>query len=103
VLIDPGRAEGITGMKIATDDARSYNVNVVPHSWSSAVNTAAAVHVLAASPNVQVFELKEHPTAATHALVREPFTQSGGWLEIPDRPGLGVEVDESVVRELTFS
>ena len=103
VLIDPGRAEGVTGMKIATDDARSYDANVVPHSWSSAVNTAAALHVLAASPNVQVFELKEHPTAATHALVREPFTQSGGWLEIPGRPGLGVEVDEAVVRELTFS
>jgi L-alanine-DL-glutamate epimerase-like enolase superfamily enzyme len=103
VLIDPGRAEGITGMKLATDDARMHGINVVPHSWSSAINTAAALNVLAASPNVQVFELKEHPNAATHQLVREPYAQSGGWLEIPDRVGLGVEVDETVVRELTFS
>jgi L-alanine-DL-glutamate epimerase-like enolase superfamily enzyme len=90
-------------MKMAADDARTHGITVVPHSWSSAVNTAAALNVLATTPNVQVFELKEHANAATHDLVREPYAQAGGWLEIPDRVGLGVEVDESVVRELTFS
>jgi L-alanine-DL-glutamate epimerase-like enolase superfamily enzyme len=102
ILIDPGRAEGLTGMKLAADDARTHRVQVVPHSWSSAINTAAAVHVLATCTNVKVFELKEHPTPVTHDLVDVPFVQHGGFVEVPDRPGLGIEVDEDVVRRLAY-
>jgi L-alanine-DL-glutamate epimerase-like enolase superfamily enzyme len=34
--------------------------------------------------------------------VRRPFEQVDGWIEVPDEPGLGVEVDESVVRKYAF-
>ena len=37
-------------MKTIVDDAASELVRFVPHSWSSALNTAAALHVFAASP-----------------------------------------------------
>ena len=32
-----------------------------------------------------------------HELVRDPIDQVDGWVSAPDRPGLGVEVDEAVV------
>jgi L-alanine-DL-glutamate epimerase-like enolase superfamily enzyme len=38
-----------------------------------------------------------------HELVRRPFEQVGGFIEVPDEPGLGVEVDEAVVRKYTFA
>lgn len=102
VLIDPGRAEGLTGMKLAADDAHSQHVRFVPHSWSSALNTAAALHVFAASPNGEVFELKPNPSPLQHELVSTPFEQVDGYIAVPDGPGLGVEVDESVVRRYSF-
>ena len=70
----------------------------VPHSWSSALNTAAALQVFASRPNGEVFELKLRPSPLQHELVAHPFEQHDGWIEVPDRPGLGCEVDEDVVR-----
>jgi L-alanine-DL-glutamate epimerase-like enolase superfamily enzyme len=103
ILVDPGRAEGLTGMKLAVDDAASESVTFVPHSWSSALNTAAALHVFASSSNGHVFELKLRPSPMQHELVAEPFDQVGGWIEVPDRPGLGCEVDETVVERYAFA
>jgi L-alanine-DL-glutamate epimerase-like enolase superfamily enzyme len=103
VLIDPGRVEGITGMKLAADYAGAHGVNVVPHSWSSAINSAAAMNVLATCPNVQVFELKETATAVTHDLVDAPFAQRDGWIGVSKRPGLGIEVDDALVRKLAYA
>ena len=50
VLIDPGRVEGVSGMLAAAQVAAAHGVGVIPHSWSSAINTAAALHVLAVVP-----------------------------------------------------
>jgi len=97
VLIDPGRVEGISGTRAAAELAAASGVQWVPHSWSSAINTAAALHVFAATPNGRVFEVKPEPNPMQNELVRNPFPIDGGYLAVPDGPGLGVEVDEDVV------
>jgi L-alanine-DL-glutamate epimerase-like enolase superfamily enzyme len=98
VLIDPGRVEGLTGMLIASEHAAAAGVRFVPHSWSSALNTAAALAVFASRPNGEIFELKHRRSPMQHELVDDPFDQVDGWLAVRDRPGLGVDVDEDVVR-----
>jgi L-alanine-DL-glutamate epimerase-like enolase superfamily enzyme len=103
VLIDPGRVEGISGVLAIADDAASAGVRWVPHSWSSAINTAAALHVFAATANGHVFELKPNPTPLQHELVRDPFEQEGGFLDVRDAPGLGITIDEDVVRSYSFA
>lgn len=103
ILVDPGRVEGITAMKLVVDDAASQGVRFVPHSWSSALNTAAALHVFAASPNGVVFELKLRPSPLQHELVSHPFDQEEGFVMVPDRPGLGCEVDEKTVERYAFA
>jgi L-alanine-DL-glutamate epimerase-like enolase superfamily enzyme len=103
VLIDPGRIEGITGMKLAAEEAHAAGVGFVPHSWSSALNTAAAHHVFASSPNGVVFEIKPNESPMQHELVTNPFEQVGGYVEVRDAPGLGVDVDEAVVRRYAFA
>lgn len=72
-------------------------------SWSSALNTAASLHLAAASHNVQVTELKPLPSPMQHQLARQPIEQVDGWVVPPDGPGLGVEVDEGVVRSSASS
>jgi L-alanine-DL-glutamate epimerase-like enolase superfamily enzyme len=103
LLLDPGRIEGLTGMKRAADEAAAGGVGIVPHSWSSALNTAAALHVFASSTNGVVFELKPNRNPMQHELVMNPFEQVDGFVHVRDEPGLGVEVDEAVVKRYVFA
>lgn len=98
VLIDPGRVEGVSGMLACARAAAVHGVKVIPHSWSSAINTAAALHVLAVAPEVHVFELKPDQSPMQHELVRTPFEMIDGLVSVPQGPGLGVDIDEDVVR-----
>ena len=38
-----------------------------------------------------------------HELVDEPFRQEGGFIEVPRKPGLGVEPREDVLRKYRFT
>jgi len=98
VMPDPGKAEGITGFKRIVDFAAATGCRFTPHSWSTAINTAAAAHLYTACANGVVFELKPNPSPMQNELVAEPMQQHGGWIELPHGNGLGVEVDETVVR-----
>ncbi len=102
ILVDPGRVEGISGMKAIVDDALTQRVRFVPHSWSSALNTAAALHVYASSLNGQVFELKPTPSPMQNELVENPIEQVNGWIKVSDAPGLGLTVNEDVVKKYAF-
>ncbi|MFN0153004.1 MAG: mandelate racemase/muconate lactonizing enzyme family protein [Gaiella sp.] len=103
ILVDPGRVDGISGTKAVVEDAAGQGVGWVPHSWSSAINTAAALAVFASSSNGHVFEIKPNPSPMQHELVTDPFEQENGWIEVRDEPGLGVTVDEDVVRSYGFT
>jgi L-alanine-DL-glutamate epimerase-like enolase superfamily enzyme len=72
------------------------------HTWSSALNTAACLHLTASAPHYLVMELKPIPSPMQHELVKQPIEQLDGWIDIPEGPGLGVEVDEAVVRKYLF-
>jgi L-alanine-DL-glutamate epimerase-like enolase superfamily enzyme len=103
IMVDPGKAEGVTGtwavIGMAAAAGRAWNA----HSWSSALNTAASLHMAVAAPNTLLFELKPLPSPMQHELVREPIEQHDGWVAAPEGPGLGVEVDEAAVRRYRFS
>lgn len=102
VMIDPGRAEGVTGTKKVIDLAADAGISWNAHSWSSALNTAASLHLAAASPNVLILELKPEPSPMQHDLVTDPIEMRDGWIDVRDAPGLGVTVDEAAVRRYSF-
>jgi L-alanine-DL-glutamate epimerase-like enolase superfamily enzyme len=80
--------------------AEQHRVWFNAHTWSSAINTAASLAVSATSDRALVFELKPDVNPMQHELVSEPFEQRDGWIDVPtDKPGLGIEVDESVVQK----
>jgi L-alanine-DL-glutamate epimerase-like enolase superfamily enzyme len=103
VLIDPGRVEGISGMKATADLVGASGLQFVPHSWSSAINTAAALHVFASCHNGRIFELKPEPSPMQHELVLTPFTMEDGYLSVPNAPGLGIDVDEEALTRYRLS
>jgi L-alanine-DL-glutamate epimerase-like enolase superfamily enzyme len=99
ILIDPGRTEGVTGMQRITQLAARHHVEMDPHSWSSAINTAASIHVSVANTNSNIFELKPIENPMQHELVTTPLEQVDGWIYPPEGAGLGVEVIEDVVHK----
>ena len=99
LMPDVGKAEGITGVKQVIESAALKHQFYNPHSWSSAINTAASLHLCASASNAVFFELKPNPNPMQHELVESPFEQVNGWVDAPDAPGLGVTVREDVVKK----
>jgi len=82
--------------------ASAYNLRLAPHLWTGALAFAAGLHVAAASPAGWILEYSLGANPLLHELAAEKFTVHDGMLEVPDRPGLGVTVDESFVQRHTI-
>ena len=94
---DPGRAGGITGFRELINAVEHAQLWFNAHAWSSAIITAASLALSASSPRCLLFELKPLENPMQNELVTEPFWHEGGFISPPDKPGLGIEVIESVV------
>jgi len=99
ILVDPGRTEGITGMHKITQLAAQYNIGMDPHCWSSAIITAASIHLALCATRPTIFELKPFKNPMQHELVKNPIGHVDGWITAPEGPGLGVEVIEDTIHK----
>jgi L-alanine-DL-glutamate epimerase-like enolase superfamily enzyme len=99
ILVDPGRTEGITGMQAITRLAARYNVGMDPHCWSSAIITAASIHISLCATNATILEMKPFENPMQHELVSNPISHVDGYIYAPEGPGLGVNVLESVIQK----
>ncbi len=95
------RSGGISEIvKIAEMAYRSGRL-CITHSWNNMVGIAAAVHLAAVLPNMPYIE---YPVAFPNSplisdLLVPPLTpDSQGWIEVPKRPGLGVTLNEELIR-----
>ncbi len=96
---DVGRAEGITGALKVIEHVEANNVWFNSHAWSSAVNTAASIALSAITPRCLLQELKPDASPMQQELVDEPIVARQGWVEVLDKPGLGVEPKEDVLHK----
>jgi D-galactarolactone cycloisomerase len=104
---DMGSCGGITAARHIIALAQAMGVRVNPHVWGSAIAQAASLHVIAAVPvahhslfatqPVLEYDRSSHPFR--QLLVKQPLTMRDGWVDIPDRPGLGIEVNRDVIRQ----
>ncbi|HVA54117.1 MAG TPA: mandelate racemase/muconate lactonizing enzyme family protein [Acidimicrobiales bacterium] len=97
VGFDPGRAGGITGGLKVIQIVESADVWFNAHAWSSAVTTAASLALSASTNRCILFEMKPLANPMHDELITEPFVHDHGVITVPDGPGLGVEVLESVL------
>jgi L-alanine-DL-glutamate epimerase-like enolase superfamily enzyme len=95
--IDPGRAEGITGFKLACDRIEAARRQANAHAWSSAIVTAASLAISFSSTACKLFEFKPLRNPMQHDLVTQPFEHIDGWVYPPTGPGLGIEIIDEVV------
>jgi len=99
---DLGLVGGITEGKKICDYADIYDIGVQVHVCGSPVATAAALQLEAAIPN---FIIHEHHTYALNnaniRLCKQNYQPKNGNFEIPDLPGLGIELNDNVVNDST--
>ena len=98
-------ADGISECKKIADMANAFGARVNPHVWGTAVGLAASLQLLAALPHnppglhpiepLLEFDCSEHPLRMT--VVKEPIKQQDGWVEVPQGPGLGIEIDRTAL------
>lgn len=98
--VDPSRAEGVTGFRKIDGLCGAAGITLNAHAWSTAILSAASLHLSLASPNTRLFEFKPFPVVVQSELVADPIVQTAGRATIGDRPGLGIDVDERVVERL---
>ncbi len=97
---DVGRAGVSEVIKIASM-AEAFNVKMAPHlSVGLGICIAATIHAAAAIPNLYLLEYQPPVFALANMLLKSPLTCNAGHYEIPRSAGLGVELDESRLREL---
>jgi L-alanine-DL-glutamate epimerase-like enolase superfamily enzyme len=102
VQMDPGRCHGITGCVQVIKLVEAAKLKFSAHTWSSAINTAASVHLLASSKAGLCMDFKPHESPMQHELVSDPWVQKDGRVAVPDKPGLGVTVREEIVKKYEF-
>jgi L-alanine-DL-glutamate epimerase-like enolase superfamily enzyme len=87
----------LEGRRIA-DMAEVHYIQLAPHNISGPIGTMASVHLSAAIPNFLALEWHAADIPFFDALVkgaRAPMIEKG-YVRVPDKPGLGIELDESV-------
>lgn len=102
VQIDPGRCQGITGSTKIIQLVEAAQLKFSAHTWSSALNTAASVHLLATSRAGLCMDFKPHESPMQHELVSDPWVQQNGYITVRDTPGLGVSIREEVVKQYSI-
>lgn len=103
---DVCKAGGLSETRFISKLATTENMLVSPHVWTGAIGLAAGLQLAGAVPeyphssNVPVpflFEVDRADNGLRSELPMEPFDFSGGTLEIPDKPGIGVTPDPEVI------
>lgn len=101
---DLSHAGGISEVRKIATMAEAYDTAVAPHSPLGPINLAASLQIDAVTPNVFIQEqsLGIHYNRGNDLLDylvnKEVFKYKTGYAEIPDSPGLGIEIDEELVR-----
>lgn len=80
--------------------AHDHNVLWVPHGWNTAVGLAADLQLAAAMPVARYVEFLT-PSPYVDELITTPFRPDAeGSLTIPDRPGLGIDLNPEALKRL---
>jgi len=98
---DVTKVGGISEQIQIARTANAFGIKYIGHGWNTAVGLAADLQIASAIPTADLVEY----------IGGSPYVDDitkGGWsldadgmIAIPDRPGLGIELDRDALRELT--
>jgi galactonate dehydratase len=89
---------GLLEMKKIAAMAEANYVMVAPHNPMGPVATVVNVHFAACTPNFLILEYHPDDEAPRKDLLKEPLMVKDGYLPLPEKPGLGIELNEEAFR-----
>jgi L-alanine-DL-glutamate epimerase-like enolase superfamily enzyme len=99
---DVSRAGGITECHRIAGLVEQDGIRLVTHTWSDAVALVANAHLVAAAPTGWAVEVDTTGTPLMEELLTGGSPVGGGIVTLPDRPGLGIELDHDTVLRLAL-
>ena len=96
---DLGLAGGITHCKKIAALAEAYHSAVVTHNFLGPLITAASLHLDTSIPNFVTQEYTKGDESEAFAVYKVAYQREGGYIPIPEAPGLGIELDDSLIEE----
>ncbi|MFN8526537.1 MAG: galactonate dehydratase [Chloroflexota bacterium] len=95
-------AGGILEQKKIAALAEANYVTLAPHNPMGPLATAVNVQFCASTPNFLILEYNADDAPPRRDLLVEPLVVKDGYIEVPETPGFGVEVDESAFAKYPF-
>ena len=96
---DLGLAGGISHCKKIAALAEAYHSAVVTHNFLGPLITAASLHLDTSIPNFITQEYTKGDESEAFAVYKVAYQREGGYIPIPEAPGLGIELDDSLIEE----
>jgi glucarate dehydratase len=101
ILSDHHYWGGLRRSKLLAGICETFGLGLSMHSNSHlGISLAAMVQLAAAVPNLTYACDTHWPWKTEDVVAGQPFSFSGGALAVPDRPGLGVELDRDALGRL---
>jgi L-alanine-DL-glutamate epimerase-like enolase superfamily enzyme len=94
-----------TGVTEAWHIARVANLkkkHCCPHNWHGGLTTMANAALVAAIPNSLVLELNQTFNPLKEEIFKEPLVVRNGYMDLPNKPGFGVEVIDQAARKFPY-
>jgi L-alanine-DL-glutamate epimerase-like enolase superfamily enzyme len=95
---DVGRAGGLDVCLEVSRRAARAGVWCVPHCFGTGVNLAASLQWVASADEAPFIEFPLSDSDLRNKLVMNAPKRVDGWVLIPEEPGLGVSIDQDVIR-----
>ncbi len=92
---------GITESMRVAQLAHTYQLELAPHCWGSAISFMAGVNVAFASPSAVVIEFSSGGNPMMFDLVEEKIEAINGMIQKPKGAGLGLTLNWDFVKEFT--
>lgn len=92
---DISHAGGIMELKKIAAEAECRYIPFAPHNPSGPVANAATLQLAATCPNFCILEIMYSDVVWRKDVTNENLTYADGFITIPDKPGLGIELNEN--------
>lgn len=99
IMPDIARTGGILELKKIAAMADTYYIPIAPHNMVSPIATVASVHLCACVPNFQILEFQYEDVPWRDKILDPPLTIKNGYIELPKKPGLGVELNKKEIEK----
>ncbi len=90
---------GIGEVKKIAAQAEANHIAICPHNPSGPVANAATLQLAACTPNFHLLETMALDVPYRADICNEDITFADGLMSIPDRPGLGIDLNEDAIAE----